>query len=362
MKNRYLKLVQASILVLATILVFYVFSKIGATNSNIQSQKTSETVVSKLDNPEKLTGENIENLDNILAKVKEEETLDPSKLLSSENQKADLDIANGTGKQVSEQLSNQETNYESEYEFSTSLYPYRAMLTEEEALDYDQIYNAITKLETSVSLANSLTISSVKNVMIAVFSDHPELFYINTNYTYCFTSSGKVLSVEFEYNTTASSLQTSRTKFLKAAAEIINEASALKTDLEKEKYVYEQLQKNCTYVNNSEMNQSAFSALVNKESVCAGYARAFQYILIQLNIPCYFCSGYVGTGNHAWNIVYIDGNYYNVDLSWDDALGDASQSYSYTYFNISDTAIGLDHQRRDLSVKLPECKTSLKLD
>ncbi|HRL56640.1 MAG TPA: transglutaminase domain-containing protein [Lachnospira sp.] len=159
-----------------------------------------------------------------------------------------------------------------------------------------------------------------------------------------------------KYNETAQTLQSARQKFLNAAAKVINGASSLTTDLDKEQYVYKALQNMCVYDENSDMNQSAYSVLINGSSVCAGYSRAFQYIMQQLNIPCYFCTGYANGGYHAWNIVYIDGKYYNVDLSWDDSLGDVSNTYSFAYFNLSDKAISVDHTRRELSVNLPECK------
>lgn len=363
MNNKHLKLMQFSVLILAVVITGYVMSKILNNGDNSHNTTlTGQTVESKLDNPESVTVENIFNLDDILATVSKDDVIDTSKLITSDNQKADL-IITGTGKQVQDEVASDEDSkeeaYESSYEFDVTMYPYRAMLEENEALDYDQIYESITELKVSVTLVESVSIVSIKNIMIAVYSDHPELFYVNTNYNYCYTSNGKVLSVELSYNVTADSIQTSRTKFLQEAAEIINTASQLKTDLEKEKYVYKALQNKCTYVSDSDMNQSAYSALVNNQSVCAGYSRAFQYILQQLNIPCYFCAGYVGSGNHAWNIVFIDGEYYNVDLSWDDTLGEISDTYSFTYFNVSDSAISIDHVRRDLSVNLPECKSTL---
>ncbi len=99
----------------------------------------------------------------------------------------------------------------------------------------------------------------------------------------------------------------------------------------------------------AEMNQSAYSALVNGQTVCAGYARAFQYILQQLGIPCYYCTGFAGE-SHAWNIVMLDGEFYNVDTTWDDmGIG------TYDYFNKTDKDYADNHIRQELSVYLPPC-------
>ena len=101
------------------------------------------------------------------------------------------------------------------------------------------------------------------------------------------------------------------------------------------------------------MNQSAYSALVNGRTVCAGYARAFQYLLQQMDIPCYYCTGYAGEA-HAWNIVALDDGYYNVDVTWDDSDGGR-----YDYFNKTDTDYADSHIRQELSVYLPPCNGSV---
>lgn len=52
--------------------------------------------------------------------------------------------------------------------------------------------------------------------------------------------------------------------------------------------------------------------------------------------------GAYGWGDHAWNIVNIDGNYYHVDVTWDDP--DESDNINYDYFLISDEQMSTDHK------------------
>ena len=70
----------------------------------------------------------------------------------------------------------------------------------------------------------------------------------------------------------------------------------------------------------------------------------------QLGIPCYYCTGYAGE-DHAWNIVKLDGAYYNVDVTWDD-----TEDSNYNYFNKSDSEYASTHRRTGLSVYLPACE------
>ncbi len=61
---------------------------------------------------------------------------------------------------------------------------------------------------------------------------------------------------------------------------------------------------------------TAYAALGERSSVCQGYAMAYMYLLEQVGIESYYCSS--DTLNHGWNIVYIGGKPYHVDVTWDD--------------------------------------------
>ncbi len=68
-----------------------------------------------------------------------------------------------------------------------------------------------------------------------------------------------------------------------------------------------------------------YGALINKECVCEGYARAYKYILDELNIPCILVIGTATNGegnteNHAWNYVKLNNSWYAVDTTWDDPI------------------------------------------
>ena len=59
-----------------------------------------------------------------------------------------------------------------------------------------------------------------------------------------------------------------------------------------------------------------YAALVKRNSVCEGYARAYSYLLRLCGIECTSCVSYAL--NHSWNLVKIDGQFYHVDVTWDD--------------------------------------------
>lgn len=233
--------------------------------------------------------------------------------------------------------------------FDLWFYPYYAMLDETGQHLYRQIYANAMALNESFAPIENISAGGLKNVFAAVYNDHPELFWMDTAYACKFKRSGECVEIDLQFNSTSGNLSKSKSTFEAKVKEITDGAQGLESNYEKEKYVHDSLVANVDYVSSAPMNQSAYSALVNGKTVCAGYARAFQYILQQLGIPCYYCTGYAGE-SHAWNIVALDDGYYNVDVTWDD-----SGSGSYDYFNKSDGDYATNHLRQDLSVNLPPC-------
>ena len=233
--------------------------------------------------------------------------------------------------------------------FSAEEYPYYQMLTENQQSVYRQIYANAQKLTKDFSPENTVSASDVKTAFEAVIGDHPELFWMETGYSSKYLANGQCVEIDLKYNSTANDLENAKQKFNAAVQNLVSGATALDSDYEKEKYVHDALAAAVTYDLTVDMNQSAYSALVNGKSVCAGYARAYQYLLQQLGIPCYYCTGYSG-GDHAWNIVKLDDGYYNVDVTWDDA-----DTIRYDYFNKTDADFATTHVRQNLSVYLPAC-------
>ena len=77
--------------------------------------------------------------------------------------------------------------------------------------------------------------------------------------------------------------------------------------------------------NNPSMSVYTPDALFNKNTggmVCTGYARAFKIFCDKRKIKCFIAL----SNTHAWNIVYFNGNWYTVDVTWDDT------GYDYEYF------------------------------
>ena len=80
---------------------------------------------------------------------------------------------------------------------------------------------------------------------------------------------------------------------------------------------------NYTRTDTGYLYNSAYDCLANGKSVCSGYALLFQKFMEQMGIPSY----YVATENHAWNIVCVDGVWYQIDCTWDGQDGGIRYDY-----------------------------------
>ena len=204
--------------------------------------------------------------------------------------------------------------------------------------------------------------------MHAICKDQPQLFWLDESFQYSYrqglSGSEKVTEISADFNALADDLETNRSA-------IENQKDVLIADLydlpawEQEKYVHDRLASLITYSGESSYNQTLYSALCQQETVCAGYAKAFQYLMTSLGVPCYYCEGTAqdsaaedaAWSAHAWNIVCLDGSYVNVDLTWDDTSLTSAGLISYAQYNRtdSDASFSQTHQRSDDSQFLPVC-------
>ncbi len=80
------------------------------------------------------------------------------------------------------------------------------------------------------------------------------------------------------------------------------------------------------------VTHTAYGALKNGVAVCEGYACAAKLLLNELSVVCDIQVGEcVEGGGHAWNLVQLDGAWYQMDVTWND--GSAART---DYFLVTD--------------------------
>jgi len=93
------------------------------------------------------------------------------------------------------------------------------------------------------------------------------------------------------------------------------------------------------------LGYTAYGALLFGRAVCQGYALLGFRMLQQAGLDARIVSGHGKGEGHAWNMVRTCGNWYHLDITWDDPVSSGQEPgvVHYDYFNRSDDEMRRDH-------------------
>ena len=260
---------------------------------------------------------------------------------------------------------------------------YYSQLNEDSKAIYDVLYNNKENMKSgqySMEIPDSVTnilyqdngkeklSEAFQSAIDAIKMDNPDLFYIAFNKILLVTetttrgnSKTYKLSLENDENDTfLSDNFNSKEAVTLAINQLENKRNeilrgAVGSDYDKIKYVHDWIVDNVEYETTiSKKNiHNIYGALIENEVVCGGYAKAFKYLLDELNIPCIIVQGVATnsdgvTENHAWNYVKLNGKWYGIDTTWDDPVIEGWSSILYTknttaYFLKGANSLFTDH-------------------
>ena len=66
-------------------------------------------------------------------------------------------------------------------------------------------------------------------------------------------------------------------------------------------------------VERMKFDQTAYSAIINRKAICGGFAHLCYYMMWRCRIPCRI----IVSNDHAWNLVWLRGAWYSVDVTYD---------------------------------------------
>lgn len=165
----------------------------------------------------------------------------------------------------------------------------------------------------------------------------------NVQFDYSVNSKGYVRSVDLYYDDDFD--MDNAKKFYAEVDKILMLIEPDMTDLEKLLVVHDYMALNYeydydNYINDTIPNESytANGIIVNKTGVCQAYAEAYMAIMAMLDVPCQLITS--DDMWHAWNLVRLDGDWYHVDVTWDDPVLDEIGRVRHEYFLFSDNGAG----------------------
>jgi len=148
-----------------------------------------------------------------------------------------------------------------------------------------------------------------------------------------------VLTFRFQYLTTLEQEEYVDRRVKEILAEIIKPGMSID---ERQKAIHDYIVMNVAY-DQSFSRYSAYNALAEGKAVCQGYALLAYKMLKEAGIENRIVSGTADGQNHAWNLVKIRGNWYHMDVTWDDPLPDVAGRVTYEYYNLTDEQMRKDH-------------------
>ena len=210
-----------------------------------------------------------------------------------------------------------------------------------QAIDWNQIdaylYQQFKARKTDISLSQYNIPSSYAGTLVSgVVNEHPDLYAVDVGHTYTYySSSGYCVKIAATYNAGYDDAV-----FQDAVNEALSSLDYNMDDMQKAITLHDYLVLNCEYYTDSntypDTVYDAYAVLVDRKAVCQGYALAYKYLLNQAGIDCYMVTS--SQMNHAWNLVELNGQYYQVDTTWDDPLQDRLGYARHKYMFVSDEA------------------------
>ena len=187
-------------------------------------------------------------------------------------------------------------------------------LTDHQQMVYGTFLQALRDRQERFVLEDCTT-SDAEAAYWAVRGDHPELFWLG-GYDYG-EQDGSVLVVP-QFTVPSEQIDGLQAQIDEQVGEALAGIAPDASAYERLRHCYEWIVDRTDY-HEGERDQTIVGVFVDHEAVCAGYARALQYLLAKQGIPCTYVRGEAqGRGSHGWNLVWLDGTPTYVDVTWGD--------------------------------------------
>ena len=233
-------------------------------------------------------------------------------------------------------------------------------LSDGRKLVYAQLLDGIVAKKESFEVTGA-TKDDIEPAYRALLADHPELFWVDGSTNYTYYEGHDTVTVTPGLNMELGKVDEVRTQIESAANAFLSTVPKGASNFDVAKLAYEYIINTVDYNEAADQSQNIQSVFLGHASVCAGYARAYEYLLQKAGLSCGFVEGRIPSSGeeHAWNIVCADGKYTYVDVTWGDptypGLEGASPEISYDYLGLTtEEIVRDDHEFDDASI-WPTC-------
>ncbi len=239
---------------------------------------------------------------------------------------------------------------------------YYNQLTKEAQETYDALKKAVLECDGSLKVRSKIDQEDFNQIAeLLVFHD-PMTFNLEDIEASSVTSASVTFKLKYRYKKETYDKMTAA--YSKKADKILDKLTDDMSVYKKIKTIHDSLINGVVYDLESPTNDTVYGALVKKKAKCDGYAKTFSYICGQAGIRTVTVIGDDKEDQsdimHMWNKVYYNKNWYNVDVTWDDPVGNYKNNLQYDFFMVSDKVMSKTHVEDNFSFEVPEAKDSSK--
>jgi len=214
------------------------------------------------------------------------------------------------------------------------------------------------------SLSPSFSVPRLENrelseIFFKLRLDCPEIFYV-TSFSYRFYPGADHVELIPEYLFEKNKVKEHQKALSSRIAKLVRPAQLL-SPLEKEQYIHDFICQNVRYDKlKKPYSHEIIGPLGQGVSVCEGIAKTVKILCDQLGIWCIIAISEANPEKgikyrHAWNIIKLDNEYFHLDATFDNSLGQDGV-IRYDYFNLDDSRLFRDHE--PVIYPVPACTRS----
>lgn len=232
-----------------------------------------------------------------------------------------------------------------ELSISMNTYYYN-FLTDDQKKIYASIANGVKNFQEEFVIRDYIAgdkdnFANEVNIAIESFTnDHPEVFYLKSQYSSYVLSSfnGNIGYVKLNY--TELNKEEIQSKIDKMNEKINSYIIGLDglSEYEKEIKIHDKLSYDVEYSKLEELPRAYHTAegtLLENIGVCDSFSKALQLIYNKAGIDSIIVLGSLDNSAHAWNLVKIEDDWYHVDLTSSHSIYDETGIVNHAYFNLT---------------------------
>ncbi len=189
----------------------------------------------------------------------------------------------------------------------------------------------------------SIDRDTIRKVFRAFQYDNPEIFWLSNSIN--FKKYGRDTIITLKSVVSPSECKEIIEQLKIELSEAVKSVPSGLSEYDTELYFHDFLIKRCKYQKSQDKvpawrKFTVVGTMIDGEAVCEGFAKTMKVLLNLVSVDCLLITGEKDGQHHMWNLVKVNGKWYHLDVTWDSSGGMGK----YSYFNLSDSKIKIDHK------------------